>query len=276
MTPLLYAVSKKEVGIVQYLIEAGAELNVTLLNPSMPFLYYVLSAGLKEVALSLIDNQAVDIDASYRDITPLQYAAASTYFDVVLRLLQKGAKDNTLFNSVRGDTMLHYLLALDPLSLPADQLPLLREIFKILITPSTDLTVTNKAGVSLFAAIKNSPMAREVARGFMKEDEWHMMLTDRLLIEMPVEVGTRVLYYIAPQYLSDGMAKQAISNIQHKNKVLFDLRRGQTTSISNTTDVRGDVSHPSINVENLIEDENHSSTTEDGEQRPAKRARLGR
>lgn len=98
-TPLVLAVQNSNIGIVEQLIQAGAKINISLLNGNSP-LHYAAAIGNRFIAKLLIDNGA-NINAlnAYSE-SPLLIAAYKGHNDFTVLLIEVGANLNQVdYNS---------------------------------------------------------------------------------------------------------------------------------------------------------------------------------
>jgi hypothetical protein len=100
-TPLHYAICNRNVSTAQLLLERGA--NADYLGARATALHIATRWGLDETIHYLLDNDLVDIDATGNsDVTALHVAYVAGNYDLVDKLLDKGANINLACHAATG------------------------------------------------------------------------------------------------------------------------------------------------------------------------------
>lgn len=101
ITPLIIAIKNKDVKMIKFLIEKGADIDMQDNNGVSP-LHYAIGNKMTKIANFLIVNEAdIDIQNNF-GITPLHQASFSGQFNVIELLLISEANPNIKNNN--GDT----------------------------------------------------------------------------------------------------------------------------------------------------------------------------
>jgi ankyrin repeat protein len=97
MTALAYAIKKKNIDIVKYLLNKGANVNAKSNEEGFTPLMTATVLGSAEIVKLLLATKHIDINAKDKDgLTAMMYAKKTGYFEIASLLKRTGAKDGDL------------------------------------------------------------------------------------------------------------------------------------------------------------------------------------
>ncbi|XP_044000972.1 uncharacterized protein LOC122847395 [Aphidius gifuensis] len=143
LTPLLIATKKKNVSVIQYLVEHGANINFVDIPDGYPALYYAVE-NKNEKIVNMLINRGANINLRYgEDNRTVLCSAVQTIGDIemIKLLLEKGADVNCQNKS--GSTPLNYIIGQKNFNSQIRS-----EIIELLLQYNADINCKSKFGMT--------------------------------------------------------------------------------------------------------------------------------